>query len=330
VKRFLALLVVAAGLAPGTWWRQTADNRGPELELRTVALDKPDPEVANRHIAPFRLEGAWHLTSPRRRFGGFSALLPPSSGRLTAFSDKGFRLHLSLPGPEAAEPQLQRLYRSKKMRSYFNDVEAATRDPETGRVWLSAEGRNAILRFGPDLRFEKLAMPQEMRSWGANSGAEAMTRLPDGRFVLLRESFTSWFEDSKHDALIFDGDPVEGAQVRRFTMAGPANFSPVDMTLLPDGRLLVLMRRLVWPFPARFAGSIAIGDPEEIAEGKIWQLREVARLTSSLPADNFEGMAVEPGPAGELVVWLISDDNNADFQRTLLWKLAVDPADLAR
>jgi hypothetical protein len=41
-------------------------------------------------------------------------------------------------------------------------------------------------------------------------------------------------------------------------------------------------------------------------------------------------MAVTPRADGRLTVWLISDDNQTQLQRTLLWKLVVDPADLPR
>ena len=43
--------------------------------------------------------------------------------------------------------------------------------------------------------------------------------------------------------------------------------------------------------------------------------------------DNYEGLAVAPGPDGALVLWLISDDNKATFQRTLLLKLLWRPSD---
>ena len=113
-----------------------------------------------------------------------------------------------------------------------------------------------------------------------------------------------------------------------FTFAGSREFSPTDMAQLPDGRVLILMRRLVWPFPLRFACRIVIADPAAIRAGAVWQGTEVAKLSSSLPVDNFEGLAIEPRGGGRVTVWLISDDNHAATQRTLLWKLAVDPARL--
>ena len=68
-----------------------------------------------------------------------------------------------------------------------------------------------------------------------------------------------------------------------------------------------------------------IADPAAIRPGEVWQGIEVAKLSSSLPVDNFEGMAIVPREDGRVTVWLISDDNHASTQRTLLWKLVVDP-----
>ena len=53
----------------------------------------------------------------------------------------------------------------------------------------------------------------------------------------------------------------------------------------------------------------------------------LATIAGSL-AENYEGLAVEPGAGGRLTLWLVSDDNNMRFQRTLLLRLegAVPPA----
>jgi hypothetical protein len=167
-----------------------------------------------------------------------------------------------------------------------------------------------------------------MRDWGDNSGPEAMTRLADGRFLVLREGFDGLLKRSRHRALLFAGDPVEGMLPEHFDFAGPRGFNPTDMAQLPDGRVLILMRRVVWPFPPHFAGRIVLADPAEIGAGRVWRGTVVAQLASVLPVDNFEGMAIEPRGDGRLTVWLISDDNQAALQRSLLWKLALDPADL--
>src|SRR5262249_24481649 len=102
---------------------------------------------------------------------------------------------------------------------------------------------------------------------------------------------------------------------RRFTLVGPSGFRPTDMAQLPDGRLLILMRKLLWPAPARFAGRIVVADPHELDHGNLLHGAVVAKLSSSLPVDNFEGLAIEPRADGKVTVWLISDDNGALSQR---------------
>ena len=329
--RILALLIVVLGLSPGTWWRTVPDTPGKQSEIRVTNLPLPSAQVLAPHLGAFDLENVWQLESKGRRFGSYSALLAIDDSELLAFSDFGFSLRVSLPDPAQHEPRRTRvfspLYKGKARR----DVEAATFEPSTSTVWLALENINAIVRFAyRDGRFaiNGVAAPPELARWSGNSGPESLLRLTDGRFIVLRESFVALSNSGQHEALLFGMDPVEDRVAQLFTLAGPAGFSPTDAAMLPDGRVLVLFRKLAWPLPARFSGRIAIGDPEDIEPGKTWRVREVAKLSSTLPVDNFEGMAVQPRADGWISVWLISDGNNSIFQRTLLWKMAVDPAEL--
>ena len=111
----------------------------------------------------------------------------------------------------------------------------------------------------------------------------------------------------------------------RFRYAPPAGYRPVDAAALPDGRVLVLHRRVTIGLPYGFEAKISVADPREIAAGEDWRGREIATLDSPLPVDNVEGIAVAPQGDGSFVVWLISDDNNAALQRTLLYRLVWKP-----
>jgi hypothetical protein len=220
---------------------------------------------------------------------------------------------------------------------YHQDAEGATWDPATGRVWLSFEFSNIIARFahrGGQLKSRGAAHPLAMSTWGNNSGPESLTRLQDGRFLTIREGFLGSFERRRHAAVLFAADPVaDPAAATPFTFVGPSGYSPTDATSLPDGRVLVLLRRVVWPMPPRFGGAIAIGDPRKIRKQGEWPVRVLATWQGGLPVDNFEGMAIEPTSKDHadnpLTVWVISDDNRAALQSSVLWKLRLDPADLA-
>jgi hypothetical protein len=323
VRRLLALLLVVA-VAPGTWLRSPPKPENLTQELTVRRLPLPEPAVQKAYLGSFELEGIWQLDSPHDGFGGYSALLATGDGQLLALSDLGYYLRFSAPGARQSPPRIDAIYPQISMLKANRDCEAATRDPSTGAIWLAWENRNAITRHDSGLEELAAVTPQAMRDWSSNLGPEAMVRLRDGRFVVLSESFSA----GGNEGLLFADDPTLGGAPRRFTFRGAKPFRPVDMAQLPDGRVLVLMRRLVWPMPPRFTGRIAIADPAELRAGHEWPARPVASLDSSLPVDNFEGMAIEPRGDGRLTVWLISDDNRAVSQRTLLWKLAVDPARL--
>lgn len=330
MRRNIALVVLVVGVLCTTWARNDRVLIVPDDTLRFQPLHlPPEPEIA-AHMGPFHLEAAWQVTLGSWLFGGYSALLALPDGRFLAISDTGNYLTFMPPGGNhRSVPRYGPILKQDRPDKRGVDIESATRDPATGNIWLGLEYRNAVVRLDHRWMESARVRPPAIRDWGLNTGTEAMTRLSDGRFVLLSEGPLDWWKPSRHDAVIFPGDPVAHRDAaQHFTFDGPANFDPVDMVQLPDGRLLVLMRALTWPFPMRFAGRIAIGDPAGIKPGQTWHVTEVARIASSLPIDNFEGMAVTARGDGQLNVWLISDDNQAKLQRTLLWKLVVDPADL--
>lgn len=329
MRRFLALPLLILALTPGTWWHEPQPPRSRSFKLQFFPVPLPPESVRAASLGRFRLERAWRMTGGHWRFGGFSALVPLGDGELLAVGDRGYRLRFSPPGARRHPPvfgvTVQRLYGGEKMI----DSESATFDRATGQLWIGWEDSNSITRHSLAFRRFRRAVPPQMRDWGGNLGPEAMARLHDGRFVLLREGFSGLIERRNHQALLFAGDPTASkAPPQVFTFSGPRGFSPTDMAQLPDGRVLVLMRRLLWPLPARFAGRIAIADPRAIRAGTPWRAREVARLESPLPVDNFEGIAIEPRHDGKVTVWLISDDNRAVSQRSMLWQLTVDPARL--
>ncbi|MCT2401339.1 esterase-like activity of phytase family protein [Novosphingobium mangrovi (ex Huang et al. 2023)] len=321
----LVLLFLLLGL---TWVRSAKIPREPQLAVQYVPLAVAKGADPAHHLGAFKLDGVWQMASPSRIFGSYSALLPMPDRSLLALSDSGTYLRFMPPDAAARQFEAGNLLKDRSWSKAGRDVESATRDPRTGEIWLGLEGSNSVIHLKPDLDLIRQVRPNTISGWGSNTGPEAMTRLSDGRFVLLREAFAGWFERRRHDAVVFEGDPTTGPRSWHFVFDGPAGFSPTDMAQLPDGRLLILMRRLIWPMPQRFAGRIAIGDPADIRPGKAWKVREVARIASSLPVDNFEGLAVVPAGENRLTVWIISDDNFARLQRTILWKLSVDPRQL--
>ena len=313
--RVIAALAVALMCAPGTWLR-SEPPQAPAGDLAAVPVTAPSATGTQG----WALGGLWHLTSSDPQFGGFSALLDLGEGRFAAFSDRGWRLDFSPPGALPQPPRLARVFPDEALHHRFFDIEAAVHDPATGMLWLASENDHAIHRFGSDGTPAGRRDLGDEVDWTSNSGIEAMVRLEDGRFVILPEG--------QREGLIFASDPVEGGKPERFAIKVPEKgYEITDAARLPDGRLLVVLRKLEWPsrraWPP-FASLLAIGAVPEA--GGVFAPQITLRLEGVLPRENYEGLALRERSDGRVDVWIISDDNLSVFQRTLLAKLVFDPA----
>jgi hypothetical protein len=155
-----------------------------------------------------------------------------------------------------------------------------------------------------------------------------MTRLADGRFLMIAEGAE---ENDLPDrpALVFASDPVASPRPPlAFRFVPEPGYDPVDATQLPDGRVLILLRRVTYTIPAEFGTAIALADPAAIRPGKPWRGQVIQRLSGEVFGDNFEGIAFIPDPADPArgAVWVIADDNFSAFQRNLLLRFAWDGA----
>ena len=320
-SRLIAVSILIALLTPGLWWRSPAGwpraNATPVVHFEPLAARSPTSWPTD-----MRLVGAWHLTSRNNRFGGYSALLATDETSLTAISDIGRSLRFRRPdlGPVSIA-QFGRIG-SHDGWIFFPDIESATWDPASGARWYGYERSNRIRRFVPGDDVGEAVRPRAMRGWPANGGAEAMTRLPDGRFIVLSED-PPWLSAGGRPGLLFPSDPVAGAAPLEFTFRPPIGYHPSDMAALPDGRVVILLRAIDPPFPPFFKSMLLVADPAGIVAGHDWPWRKLAALDSPLPRDNYEGLAITPDAQG-VTLWLISDDNFTHVQRTLLLELDWD------
>jgi hypothetical protein len=192
-------------------------------------------------------------------------------------------------------------------------------DPASGRIWVSYEQKHSIRRFPPSVsRVDGLLRLPGTGSWKSNQGVEAIARLVDGRFVLFAEGSA----DETIPAILYSGDPLESGSTRtEFRYQPPAGYKPTDATPLPDGRLLVLHRRIA--IPNGFSAAIGIVDVDAINRGAVVTPQIIASLAAPLLVDNLEGITTTQ-EGGRTIIWLVSDNNFNIFQRTLLMKFALN------
>lgn len=321
---FMALLFVPLLWATWGWSPLPVQDRRVRIESLTASVSRAD-RVA---LGPFVLESVWRLSSNNRRLDGYSALVPLPSGKLLVVSDRNDWLRLAPPvkaGTVTLPMGRTLVHRQRKDNQEYFDTEAAVRDPVDGSLWVALEDAWHVAHIPKQGGPARLYPVPALRDWPRNGGAEAMTRLADGRWIMLCETCGGG-RGGLHLGLLFAARPGQ-SPAQKFGIVLPAGFDPVEMSPLPDGRLLVLVRRLNM-FPPHFSSRIVLADLARLDVKRPLVTQELARIEGSTLRENYEGMAIRAGADGQLAVWLVSDANNSAFQETRLMRLRLDPAKL--
>ncbi|VXC82032.1 esterase-like activity of phytase family protein [Sphingomonas sp. AX6] len=298
----------------------TRDARIDVRHLTQLAADQ-----AQKRIGALEYLGGVALKSPDPAFGGFSGL-HVEDDRFLLLSDGGAVVRFTMGDDwrirEASFGDLTQGPRTG-WEKRDRDSESIVVDPDTGTHWVAYESANAIWRYDETLtRATGQQRPPAMRRWSRSGGPEAMARLSDGRFVVLSESARRGAPEATYRAVTFDRDPVDPrARTLRFFYRPPTGFRATAADALPDDRIIVVNRRVVWP--DGFEAVITILDPAEIRSGEVVGGRIVARfggaLWSGFGRDNFEAVSVA-SEGDDTIIWLATDDNLQWPQRSLLLK----------
>ena len=322
LNRFLRLLLifVLAVLDIGGA-RTTYKNTSQNIALTPLLLDETNPK--RTRVGALSFLGAWELRSDNGDFGGISALVALKDGRFLGVSDAGALIGFGMSGDLRADrPFIAALPGAfgKGITFKDRDSEGIAYDPVSGRVWVSYENKHAIRRFPASMsRVDGMIRPATMRGWPRNSGAEALVRLNDGRFLVFAEGGP---DDGIYPAIQFSGDPVEtGTTQFPFRYRPTEGYKITDASQMPDGRVLLLERRI--GFPEGFTAKLLILDPAKIARDATVSGEVIATLAPPLLVDNMEGLAITQ-EKGRTIIWLVSDNNFNAIQRTLLMKFALD------
>ena len=154
----------------------------------------------------------------------------------------------------------------------------------------------------------------------SNEGLESLARLPDGRLLALSEGLTA----ERDGITVWQGAlaaapglPETAGDWRPIYLPQDADLAPVDAALGPDGLWLYWLER-GWSLIGGTRVKLKRAPVATLQAGALLQPEELAFLKPPLTVDNFEGLWLRRGPAGETLITLLSDDNFQDLQRTLL------------
>ncbi len=321
-----ALAVLILALIPAAFLHTPKPPPSAQQTVWRVDL-MPAIRAAGRpaDLGPLELVGAWQLTSKHRDFGNFSALVRDRAGMMIALGDRGGIMRFSPPDrPGRWFAHMGKLVPGDKRRGPSDtDAESAALDPVSGRLLVGYEDVPAMFDYPADRALPKRIPLPVLRGWPNNQGPEAMTRLADGRTIVVGEVYSRWLDRRAHPGLLFPGKPRPDEQPARWEIAMPDGFRPVELAQMPDGRVLVLGRTL----SARgFSTTISMLDLADIRPGIRVVPRLIAQISGSAFDENYEGMTSVRDPDGSSAVWIISDNNGMVWaQRTLLLKLRLKP-----
>ncbi len=322
--RVVIICLLAGGLVHTAGWAEA-------LRVRTKAIEV-DPERPGRtRFGALTLLSSFAFEADDKRFGGLSGVALDASGHtLFAVSDRGYGLSARLihdrtgrlTGVRQWDIAPLKTPDGPRVKRRMIDAEAVVR--ERDGAWLVAfENRHRIWRYPPSPA-AFAALPQSVQTPGElsraprNGGVESMTRLPDGRLLLLTEKFSNR-DGSLKGWLLSEG---RAAKVSYLVSDG---FAPTDLAALSQGDVLVLERRF------RPTSGVAMRlrciPSHRLQPGARLHGRELVSLKTPLVIDNFEGLAVRESPQGGILLYVISDDNFNFFQQTLLLQFRLDLPD---
>jgi hypothetical protein len=266
------------------------------------------------------------LTSPFPHFGGLSGLrLDPKGERFISFSDRGhwFTGRIAYDGRAMAgladvksASMLGPDGKPIMARGWYDSESIAI---DGSFVYIGLERVNKVLRFDfskgfTQARGEVVPLPKAASRLPNNKGLEALVFVPKGQ--PLAGTLVAMSErglDPEGNLVAFlVGGPTPG----QFSVRRTDDFDISDAVLLSSGDLLVLERKFSWlsgigirirRIPLSSVAPNALIDGPSIFE---------ANLANEV--DNMEGIDAHVTEQGETVLTMVSDDNFAIIQRTLL------------
>lgn len=288
---------------------------GEPLSVKVVPLNVHVGAQVVGPVGTLVYRGGVELTSKDPRFGGLSGLLVTQNGnRMLAISDRGWWLQGDLSYNQRGDfvgvqdVDILPMRPLEESLSFTLDAEAVVKTGE-GDLIVAYERQHRLWLYNNVWTSPKpINMGQILSTLPYNSGIESLVLMAPGELLAITESgveernFTAFYK-TKSD-------------VSEVQYPYDSYFRPSDAVRITQNSLLVLER----------------GYNKEVGVGARLVLVQLRRLDGNfemtgdvlvnlrwpIPLDNFEGLALVPGPTGRTTIYLLSDDNYSKDQRTLL------------
>lgn len=317
---FLSFLCVAISAVP-----VLADSGALSVDVKSIRLHQKDPAIVREGRLTYL--GGVSLSSPDPGFGGFSGLAVSADGeRVLAITDRGALLRANLSYLDGRltglkDSQLCPLKNTwgEILRGKKGDAEALAILAD-GSLAVSFERQHRIDRYPPatsergdcDL-IEAARALYRIPSWNAlppNGGFEAVATIDETTILAISE------HGGTGDGRLIGWLLREHGSTSVFYQPSGGGYRPTDLARLPDGNLLLLERRFT--ILSGVSSRFCVVDKNSVRAGATLACDLIAQISSPLAAENYEGLAARLDSNGDVIIYLISDDNFNPLQRTLL------------
>ena len=284
------------------------------LNAESVTLGEPT-EVEDA-LDGVEFKGGWALSAPPASFGGLSGLKLLPSGDLLAISDGGAFVEIGFD-QQALAPT------GKATLSFMRNADG---DIVTGKAEADSEG----LELMGDIALVSFERDHRVLAFGYGHCGSNSLGIEVSRITSSPDSLDRTIPDNAGaEGLVLANDRlVVGLET---VIDGLAPLAVIDAQGAPqfearnwidgEGVPLVGLDALGdTVFSLHRAYNPISGNTIHIRATSVdGTSRRLAKLARPLAVDNFEGIAVGSGPDGKTRLFIVSDDNFSEKQRTLLF-----------
>jgi hypothetical protein len=298
-----------------------SDSKPKPLVIDARILDVGSEGPNHAALGKLRFRGGLILASDNSHFGGLSSISIAEDGvDITSISDRGDRIdatliydvHGNLAGIEGGTLQrLRGLDGNSLTKKRDSDAEAVASGADGGFV-IAFERRHRLMKYSKGERTipHPISMPDALQKAPNNGGIEALTRLKDGRLLAIAEKLEG---EKAGDIIGWIGNETNW---RKIYYVSDFGFSPTGAATLPDGDVVVLERGLtLW---SGLTGRLKRIPLSALNAGVRIQGQLLAEVILSQHITNFEGIDARLGAKGETLIYMISDNNFSEIQKTVL------------
>ncbi len=295
-------------------------------QWRAVEIQATPVDFGADTVGRLRFRGGLALSSENPTFGGISGIEVLDGGRLLAVSDNGdwfeARLVLDETGALTGVSDMRTAFLRDEDGDVFpnkaaGDAEGLTQLPD-GRFAVAFEQTQSIRIYDLNRDGPFGAAAGGPRLDGAarlpgNAGLEALASTADGALLVGAEG-----GDEEATPLWVAPPNASDPVAARIGYPLRGGYSLTSLDRMPDGGFVALERFYAPVIGARARISLFPAASLDARGEALPEVEELALLAPPRPLDNFEGISAVRMPSGVTRVYIVSDDNFNERQRTLL------------